>query len=142
LTKSLQNDVSSLKTENQLLRDELNTLKWTDVLRDSQKLLVKSYREFERQFGGKTVLAGLRLKKQSMVRSSEKSHLKFEVCFDFFHHIRWFLILLAHQADPALAPLVSDRVVHEAMELISIRHFHKFSVWSQKTCGNLNVRLL
>jgi hypothetical protein len=40
-----------------------------DVLRDSHKLLVTPYREFERQFGGKTVLAGLRLKKQLMVVS-------------------------------------------------------------------------
>jgi hypothetical protein len=35
-----------------------------DILRDSHKLLVTPYREFERQFGGKTVLTALRLKKQ------------------------------------------------------------------------------
>jgi hypothetical protein len=40
-----------------------------DVLRDSHKLLVTPYREFEQQCGGKTVLAGLRLKKQLMVVS-------------------------------------------------------------------------
>jgi hypothetical protein len=34
-----------------------------DVLPDSHKLLVTPYLEFERQFGGKTVLAGLRLNK-------------------------------------------------------------------------------
>jgi hypothetical protein len=33
-----------------------------DVLRDSHKLLVTPYREFEQEFGGKTVLAGLRQK--------------------------------------------------------------------------------
>jgi hypothetical protein len=38
------------------------------------------YREFEQQFGGKTVLAGLRLKKQLMVVSK----ITIEVCFDFF----------------------------------------------------------
>jgi hypothetical protein len=32
-------------------------------MRDSHKLLVMPYRQFERQFGGKTVLAGLRVKK-------------------------------------------------------------------------------
>jgi hypothetical protein len=34
------------------------------ILRDSHKLLVTPNREFEGQFGGKTVLAGLRLIKQ------------------------------------------------------------------------------
>jgi hypothetical protein len=40
-----------------------------EVVRDSHKLLLSPYREFERHFGGKTVLAGLRLKKQLMVVS-------------------------------------------------------------------------
>jgi hypothetical protein len=35
-----------------------------NVLPDSHKLLVTPNREFERQFGGKTVLSGLGLKKQ------------------------------------------------------------------------------
>jgi hypothetical protein len=81
---------------------------------------VTPYREFERQFGGKTVLAGLRLK-----NSSQKSHLKFEVCFDFFP---WHQVIFIFSA-----PTVSDCGVHEEMELISTRHFDKFSVWSQKS---------
>jgi hypothetical protein len=95
-----------------------------DVLRDSHKLLVTPYREF----GGKTVLAGLRLKKQLMVVS--KTHLKFEVCFDVF---------TSRQADPTIAPSVSDRGAH------STCHFGKFSVCMvqcQKSCGNLKLRLL
>jgi hypothetical protein len=46
-----------------------------DVLRDS--LVVTPYREFERQFGEKTLLAGLRLIKQLMVVSK----ITFEVVF-------------------------------------------------------------
>jgi hypothetical protein len=49
-----------------------------DVLRDSHKLLVTPHREFERKIVGKTVLAGLRLKKQLMVVSK----ITFEVYFD------------------------------------------------------------
>jgi hypothetical protein len=53
-----------------------------------------------------------------------------------------FLFLRARQAYPALALSVSDRGAHEEMELFSMRHFDKFSVWSQKSCGNMKLRLL
>jgi hypothetical protein len=75
-----------------------------DVLRDSHKVLVTPYREFEQQFVGKTVLAGLRLKKQLMVVS--KSHLKFEVCFDIFSIASGDFYFSALWADPALSPSV------------------------------------
>jgi hypothetical protein len=62
-----------------------------NVLRDSHKLLATPNREFERQYGGKTVLSGLRLKKQY------NSLFKFKICFDLFSvdHVSWFLIELA-----------------------------------------------
>jgi hypothetical protein len=43
--------------------------------------------------------------------------------------------------DTALAPSVSDRGAYKEMELISTRRFDKFSVRSQKYCGNLKLRL-
>jgi hypothetical protein len=48
----------------------------------------------------------------------------------------------SRQADPALAPSGLDRGAHEDIELISTPHFDKFSVWSQKSCGNLKLRRL
>jgi hypothetical protein len=57
---------------------------------------------------------------------------KFEVCFDFFPLDQVIFFERTRQADPALAPSVSDRGEHEEMELISTHHFDKFSVWS--TC--------
>jgi hypothetical protein len=91
-----------------------------DVLRDSHKLLVTPYREFEQQFGGKTVLAGLRLKKQ-------------------FFPLNQVIFILAH---PRRQSRIVARRAHEEMELISTCHFNKFWVWSQKSCGNLILRLL
>jgi hypothetical protein len=55
-----------------------------DLLQDSHKLLLTPYREFERQFGGKTVLAGLRLKKQLMVVS--------KITFQVWNLFRFFSI--------------------------------------------------
>jgi hypothetical protein len=46
-----------------------------DVLRDSHKLLVTLYREFEQQFGGKIVLAGLKIKEQLMPNGRLKNHI-------------------------------------------------------------------
>jgi hypothetical protein len=46
-----------------------------DVLRDSHRLLVSLNREFEWQFGGKTVLAGLSPIKQLPVNNVEESRL-------------------------------------------------------------------
>jgi hypothetical protein len=45
-------------------RAHINSAAKVNVLRDSHKPFLTPNREFERQFGGKTVLAGLRLKKQ------------------------------------------------------------------------------
>jgi hypothetical protein len=104
-----------------------------DVLQDSQ-LLVTPYREFERQFGGKTVLAGLRLKKQ-LCKGRLKNYMKFDLIFfiasgDFYLSapVRPTRISRRHDAS------VWDRAGHEEMELISTRHFDKFSVWSHKPC--------
>jgi hypothetical protein len=92
------------------------------VMRDSHKLLVTPYWEFKRHFGGKTVLAGLRLKSIVLMIVSK---LTFKVWFLFW------LFSMASGRHPALAPSVSDRGSHEKMELISTRHFNKFSVWSR-----------
>jgi hypothetical protein len=72
----------------------------------------------------------------------QKLNLKFEVCFDFFPLHQVIFFERTRQADPALAPSVSDRGEHEEMELISTHHFDKFSVWSPKSCGNMKLRLL
>jgi hypothetical protein len=100
-------------------------LKWTHC-EIPTNFLVTPYRECELQFGGKTVLAGLR-----------------EICFDFFP-LHQVIFILAHPSErpgSRSMPSVLDRGAHEEMELISTRHFDKFSVWSQKSCGNMKLRL-